>query len=199
MQFIKLQGAQWGFLQTLPDYYPGGIEESVIAPDGDIVRPYDCGRVTVGVPDRFGWRVDDGEVEHYYVALSEGTRNGRPLLSSDIKASAFYPERLFVWGENQDGGDLSHAEILQALAPVIQRGSMSFWHPTRVWRGYRAGLPLFHHALRAHTDIGATWHDAYDKLARRPLPDGYRWFYDEHQPNRGELVVTTKEEAKQNT
>ena len=187
MKAIHLSGAMWGFMQSMYNLSTDMPTKGVTTSQGDHVFPIKGrpDRIAAGIATPYGWRVDDDAKEHHYVFLSEGMRNGRPLIGRDSESSTFYSERLFIWGDDNEGNDLTHEELRESLGPVLQRSGAGFWHPTRVWRGYREGLPTFYRALRAHTYIGETWYGALTKLSGK-LPDGWQWTpYEYH----GDLLI----------
>ncbi len=195
MKVIHLCGAEWAFMLSLYNLQPDMPAKGVTTEQGDHVFPIDGrpDRLVAGIATPYGWRFDDDADQHDYAVLSQGrARDGRHAYGSDIEISLFYPERLFVWGDDNEGHDLTHDELRECLKPILQRSSPGFWHPTRVHRGYHKGVPTFYRALRAHTDIGETWYGALTKLGGK-LPENYQWTpYERH----GELLVLNHEKAK---
>lgn len=190
----------WGYLMSLYDLRSTKTKV-VRTSDGRVFRNErsrnKSSDITVGEKEMYGYvqpwpeKLDPDDPEHqviamfqekpglsagldYYVALSEGTRNGRPLISTGIKATAFYPERLFMWGECDKHQPLPRYELLRHAQAIGLRGTPAFWDTCQVWRGYSEGLPTFHTALRGCADMGPRWHDAIRTLSGK-LPAGYQW------------------------
>jgi hypothetical protein len=184
---IIFSNAMWGYLQACYNMQPDKaatepsyrVRESVWG-DEFISVGYEA---TYGFTEPFKEHSGDDEEDlvnqqwhdDYYVALSEGTRNGRPLLNTSIKAGAFYPERLFMWGEDEEGNDLPRHMLLHHFKQLgMWKSTPAYWDPVRIWRGYNKGWPTFYKALRGSTDMGPRWHDIIGKLSGN-LPDGYQW------------------------
>lgn len=197
---VAFSQAMWGYLLQLYDLSNGGEVPRPMLENGEAwsVLPVADGYISVGERSTYGFvqpwpEVDShssdpedrlvsdfqrksgsGANERYYVAMSEGTRNGRPLLSSGIIATPMYPERLFVWGRDEFDNPLSMHRLMEILKDVGIHSGADFWDACLVWRGYSKGYPTFRHALRGHTDRGPQWWDASQKL-RGSLPAGYSW------------------------
>lgn len=110
--------------------------------------------------------------EDYYVGISEGTRDGRPLGSRDLDYGVFYSERVFVWGFNDDRSPMDRIRILEILTDAgVVKAARSYWDPCHVWRGFDKGKPVFFTALRAETACGPRMWEIEEAL-RRELPEG---------------------------
>lgn len=143
MTTITVTGAMWGYLHSLP---------SLTSP----------ARITPGARSATYGRVDDAvegwDSDVYYVAIADGMHNGKPMLSAGVDAGAFYPERLFMWGEDEDGNQPSRLALLATMrsllygTPVVRKLDPSCWLPVMCWRGYKGGQPSYWSALRASTD-----------------------------------------------
>jgi len=155
-------------------------------------------RGVVRVPGRratYGY-VDDSDPEWpdaYYVGLSESFGD-TPVGSVDVDYGAFYPERLFVWGYDDSGGDLERNTILDILRALPFKGDAGFWDPCRPWRGYGPEGTTFYKALRSQLNAGGpTWYDLKTRMAREGVPKGWSWDcpeYENFDNRRGTLYVS---------
>ena len=138
--------------------------------------PMGDGRGLPGEPSLYGnIEPSDDWPDDYYVGQSLGMRGGRPLGSRDIDYGHFYPERLFVYGNDDDGEPLPREKILAYFKEIGWSYDKGFWNPCRVWHGYESGMiPSWHTALRADTNIGRTWGD-WKSRASVGLPKGWSW------------------------
>ena len=123
-----------------------------------------------GYPATYGC-VKEAGGEDYYVGISESST--RPMMGRDMGWGHFYPERVFVWGQDGNGDPLKRTLVREYLRTLGLRHDRGFWNPCQVWRGYNRGEITWHNALRADANIGIRWHDVWDKLKK--LPDGWQW------------------------
>jgi hypothetical protein len=197
---ITLSNAMWGHLYLLPDYTRGGLQEATTTPEGHRIWPdFEEGKICVGKhagengygfihefdPDTKG--LDPKEITLHAEWAKRGNRNGDDYyivrsergrheywLSRDIVAGHGYPERMFAFGEDEDGRPLQRWELLHYLGRIGMRNHHGFWDPVTIWHGYYQGLPSFHNAIRAGTDTGPRYYESMS-LLRGKLPDGYSW------------------------
>ena len=142
------------------------------------------------------WERKGANGEDYYIALSHKSPPGfvgdRFLIDNGGIGMA-YPERMFAWGEDEDGNQLARSEVVQYLAAAgLRHSSPDFWDPVTIHQGYNRGYPTFNNAVRGHTDLGPRWWD-WKRVADGKLPDGYDW---DQQPDCqfGNLYIELEEE-----
>ncbi len=194
---FTFSNAMWGHLLLLPDLFKGGLKEPMITETGHLLLPgLSDGNISVGKatgPRGYGFirefdpeGKDQKEIElhqkfadrpqnhghDYYIVTSE--RGGSYVLPTDVVASAGYPERLFVHGEDEDGEPLPRCELLYHLWRIGMGKHIDFWDPVQIWHGYDRGIPTFHNALRGATEMGPRYYEAVEKLRSLKLP-GYTW------------------------
>ena len=189
---IVVSNAMFGYLHDLYDMRHGRTL-NVTPRGGHRLSGYDAGsaHLTVGDKATYGFvrpfssddpvdRVyeDIGE-QDYYVTLCEGFRNGKPLKSTSVSASSFYPEKLFLWGEDEHADPLSRSVLLEHVRNLIGfKADPGFWRPCTPWSGYAGGFPTFYeNALFSDTNIGATWFDWLSRMRKGDLPEGYEWCF----------------------
>ena len=130
----------------------------------------------------------------YYVALSEGVRSGKQLMSTSVKASLMYPDRLFAWGVDDENKPLERSQVLKHLKAFgIERATPNYWDPCLVWHGYDKGLPTFHEALRGCTDFGPRWHDVQRLVESHTRHKAYSWDGSYNGGQHGLLVINLNE------
>lgn len=142
---LTFQETGWGFLYGLADLKNGGT-----------ARP----------GEKFMYGRQDPETEEPYLYTVEGKdpKTGAYKISRDYEASLVYPERLFVWGSDDDNKTpLSHSVLYDYLKQMGIRAE-GFWEPVRLHRGYAGGEITWYHALRAHTDVGTTYYSEASKI-----------------------------------
>lgn len=125
-----------------------------------------------GEPSTYGFVAADEDQwrEVYYVGISESAT--KPVGCRDIGYGLFYPERLFLWGEDDDGNDMGFGELLDTLKKARFYGDEGYWEPCLVWRGFAPGLkPTFRRALRADANLGPTMHNLRSGLKSK----AYGW------------------------
>jgi len=147
-----------------------------------------------GVREIYGW-VDPHSTwpDDYYIGLSETFGEHKPTGCADIDYGSFYPPRLFIHGEDDDGNALPRLTMLRHLKDAgLYKSDVSFWKPCRPWRGYVGGRPTFHLSLRAHTDYGYTFCDWLHALSRNPLPQNCEWEFSHGMT--GRLYVELNDE-----
>lgn len=164
MKTLNFWNGGWCYLYSLPDL-GRGVEED--PETGETVLP----RLEPGHAAKFGRTHPDTGA--YYICLTQGTdpRTGKSKISRDYDASLVYPERVFVWGEDNDGEPMSREEVQEIVSLLGLRGK-GFWEAVEIHHGYNRGQPTWHCALRAHTDMGVRWWDVCSKLSGE-LPDGF--------------------------
>ena len=199
---ITISHAEWGYLTNLQDFSGGGLFKGAKPEHGGHRFRRGFERTVIpGVSDnvllpdfmasknlyRYGyvkpWK-EEGHPEEmalqdawagakpvcldYYVAQ----RNGSPCPEAVL---LYYPSRVFVEGENEDGEPLQRYELLQHLRAVGARSHSGFWEPCQVFHGLAfGGVPRFKNALRAETNSGPSWSELLPKLQQN-LPPGYEW------------------------
>jgi hypothetical protein len=168
-----MSNAMWGYLLELRDLRSGDARKQDPCMIDNVMldsRDSSPGFVTVGAKAKYGYVRDPLTPDDYYVVMSE--RSNSPVISKDIRATAFYPERVFVWGEDDDGDSLTREHLLQQLKILGLSGDAGFWKPCHMWSGYNRGLPTFNRCLRADANIGVNWSAVTSRLSGK-LPAGY--------------------------
>lgn len=130
-----------------------------------------CGRPAYapGHAATYGRTKDEGH-EDYYVGISESMHGAVGM--RDIGWGHFYPERVFVWGQDEDGDPLKRSVVRGHLQTMGLRSNRDFWNPCQVWRGFSRGDVTWHNALRADANLGIRWNDVTSR--RQALPAGWQ-------------------------
>lgn len=158
----------WAYIYTVPDLRGG--------------RP----AYAPGHAATYGRTKDEG-LEDYYVGISE-SMNGAVGMR-DIGWGHFYPERVFVWGQDEDGDPLKRSVVREYLQAMGLRSNRDFWNPCQVWRGFSRGDVTWHNALRADANLGIRWHDVTSR--RQALPAGWEMDF-RSGTNSGYILIPTK-------
>jgi hypothetical protein len=208
---ITISNAAWGYLTDLPDYtggkifkkgklpldgrhsfkpglgdtiIPGVTDKSLLGnmPGGyGFVRPWDTEGRVAELALNVDWQKARVPRLDYYVAMI----NGSPCPDA---VRLYYPERVFVTGEGNDGEDLDRVDILKHLRAVDIRATSHFWLPCQIFHGLKqGGIPNISAGLRSDTDMGASWYEVCNRLAAK-LPAGYEWYFSGGRY--GELFIT---------
>lgn len=125
------------------------------------------------------------ETGAYYIALTEGRdpKTGAHLVARDSELSLVYPERLFVWGEDEKGDGLSAEALLGHLKALNIPAHASYWEAVLRHTGYAyGGAAKFSRTLRADANLGVSWYSLSHKLQEKDLPKGWQMNVEKTQP-----------------